>query len=62
MQPEGTRVRRKDRRKAWRGLPRGRRATHQAETAYGRQQRERDRLAAWQAAREAAELEEESMV
>jgi len=42
---EPTRCRRKDRRRALRGVPTGRRATHEVETAYGRHQKERDWLA-----------------
>ena len=52
--PERTRVLRRERRKAWRGTPTGRRTTRTVKTTYGRKQRERDRLAAWQAATEAA--------
>ena len=44
---EPTRVWRRTRRKALRGIPTGRRVTHQPETTYGRHQKERDRLAAW---------------
>jgi hypothetical protein len=51
MQPAGrTRVRRRDQRRAWRGTPGGRRATHRTETAYGRGQERRDWLARWAAA------------
>jgi hypothetical protein len=42
MMPQNTRVLR---RRAWRGIPGGRRATHTVETTYGRRQKERDRLA-----------------
>jgi hypothetical protein len=50
--PEHARVMRRERRKAWRGVPRGRRATHEVRTTYGRKQRERDRLALFAAAME----------
>lgn len=53
MMPEHCRVLRRERRKAWRGIPGGRKATRQVETAYGRKQRERDRHAAFLAARAA---------
>lgn len=43
--PERARVLRRERRRAWRGHPTGRRATHAVETTYGRKQKERDRLA-----------------
>jgi hypothetical protein len=52
--PEHDRVRRREQRRAWRGTPTGRRATHKVETKYGRKQKERDRLAAWQTAIDAA--------
>jgi hypothetical protein len=52
--PERTRVLRRERRRAWRGIPAGRRATHKTETTYGRKQKARDWLAAWNAATEAA--------
>ena len=45
MSPEGTRVWRKTRRKALRGVPTGRRTTHTVRTTYGRGQE----LAAWHA-------------
>jgi hypothetical protein len=48
--PEHDRISRREQRRAWRGTPAGRRATRKVETTYGRKQRERDRLAAWQAA------------
>jgi hypothetical protein len=44
---EPTRVWRKTRRRALRGVPTGRRATHAVETTYGHRQRERDRAAAF---------------
>lgn len=50
MMPEGTRVLRKERRKAWRGTSRGRRSTHQVRTTYGKGQRDRD----WREAMSAA--------
>jgi len=40
MAPEGVKVRRRDLRRAGRGIPTGRRATHTVETAYGRKQKE----------------------
>jgi hypothetical protein len=43
--PEGSRVLRQAGRRAWRGTPTGRRSTHTVETAYGRKQKARDRLA-----------------
>ncbi len=58
--PEHDRVRRREQRRAWRGTPTGRRATHEVKTTYGRKQRERDRLAAWQAATGAAKAGGES--
>ena len=54
---EPTRVWRKTRRKAMRGVATGRRATHQAETTYGHRQRERDRRTAWLIAQARAEME-----
>jgi hypothetical protein len=50
MMPEHDRVLRRERRRAWRGIPTGRRATRKVETTYGRKQKARDWLAAWQAA------------
>jgi hypothetical protein len=52
--PEHDRVLRREQRRAWRGTPTGRRATHEVKTAYGRKQKARDWLAAWQAAIDAA--------
>ena len=52
--PEHDRILRRERRRAWRGIPTGRRVTHEVKTAYGRKQKARDWLAAWQAATEAA--------
>lgn len=52
--PEHTRVLRRERRRAWRGTPTGRRATRKVETTYGRKQKARDWLAAWNAANVAA--------
>jgi hypothetical protein len=46
VRPLGVRDWRKNRRKAWRGNPTGRRATHAVKTAYGRHQKAR----AWAAA------------
>jgi hypothetical protein len=48
--PQDTGPRRRNHRKALRGVPTGRRATHEVVTTYGHRQRERDRLAAWQQA------------
>lgn len=45
MRPQGDRCWRKAGRRALRGIPAGRRTTHQVETTYGRGQRERARLA-----------------
>ena len=45
MRPQAGRVWRKTQYQAWRGHPRGRRATHQIQTTFGRKQR----LAAWHA-------------
>jgi hypothetical protein len=56
--PEHGRFLRRERRKAWRGIPGGRKATHQVETTYGRKQRERDRQAAFMAACAAARAED----
>jgi len=50
VMPEGSRVLRRERRRAWRGAPAGRRATHEVRTTYGRKQKARDWLAAQQAA------------
>jgi hypothetical protein len=49
MRPSGTRTWRKGLRKASRGIPTGRRATHAVETAYGQQQKARDRAAEFSA-------------
>ena len=49
MRPEGTRVLRRERHKAWRGIPRGRRTTHKVETTFGRGQREAEHNAFWHA-------------
>lgn len=46
---EPTRVWRKTRRRALRGVPAGRRATHQVRTTYGRGQRDRDHRAEMEA-------------
>jgi hypothetical protein len=53
---ERTRCWRKTRRKALRGVPTGRRATHAVETTYGHRQQERDRRLAWQIATAQAEM------
>lgn len=37
MRPAGVRVLRRERRRAWKGIPRGRRATHQAVAVWGQQ-------------------------
>jgi hypothetical protein len=47
VSPQDTRCWRKTRRRALRGVPTGRRATHEVQTTYGQRQQERDRLAAW---------------
>jgi hypothetical protein len=52
--PEDARVLRREQRHAWRGIPSGRRPTRKVLTTYGRKQRARDWLAAWQAADTAA--------
>ena len=52
MTPEGTRVLRRERRKAWRGIPRGRRPSHLVKTTFGRGQERAARLASWAAYRE----------
>ena len=52
--PERARVLRRERRRARRGTPTGRRATHEVETTYGRKQKERDRLALFAAITAAA--------
>ena len=44
--PEHDRILRRERRRAWRGIPTGRRVTHEIKTAYGRKQKARDWLAA----------------
>jgi hypothetical protein len=41
MQPIGVRVTRRGRRRAWKGHPAGRRATHTVQTTYGKHQRNR---------------------
>jgi hypothetical protein len=41
MMPENTRVLRRERRRAWRGIPAGRRSTRVVETTYGRKQKAR---------------------
>lgn len=46
MMPENTRVLRRERRKAWKGTPRGRRSTHKTETA-ARKQRSDSGWPAW---------------
>jgi hypothetical protein len=56
MPAERTRYWRKAFRRTRRGIPAGRRATHAAETTYGRGQRQRDRLAAWQQETARAEM------
>jgi hypothetical protein len=40
---------RRERRRAWKGFPGGRRATHATETTYGKGQRDRDRREAFSA-------------
>lgn len=50
MAPGRTRILRREHRRAWRGIPTGRRATHKVKTAYGRKQKQRD----WLAQRDAA--------
>jgi len=52
--PQGARVLRREARRAWRGTPTGRRATHEVQTTYGRKQKERDRLALFAALTAAA--------
>jgi len=52
--PEHDRVLRRERRRAWRGEPTGRRWTRKVETTYGRKQKARDWRAAWQEAIDAA--------
>jgi hypothetical protein len=51
MSPENTRVWRKTRRQALRGVPTGRRATHPVQTTYGEGQRRAAWLASWAAAK-----------
>jgi hypothetical protein len=53
---EPTRVWRRTRRKALRGIPTGRRVTHEVRTTYGHRQRERDRRMAWLMADAQAEM------
>ncbi len=53
---EPTRYWRKGLRRTRRGIPTGRRATHQPETTYGRHQKERDRRTAWLLATARAEM------
>jgi hypothetical protein len=59
MSPQDTRVWRKNGRKARRGVPTGRRATHAVQTTYGRHQKDAEHRARWAAFR-AAELAEVS--
>jgi hypothetical protein len=47
VRPLGVRYWRKNRRKAWRGIPAGRRATHAIETTYGRHQKAQARATAF---------------
>ena len=47
MRPQDTGCWRKTGRRALRGIPAGRRATHQVRTAYGRHQKDRDWRMAW---------------
>jgi hypothetical protein len=47
--PEHSRILRRERRRAWRGTPTGRRSTREVKTTYGRKQKARDWLAARQA-------------
>lgn len=47
MRPENTRIWRKHTRRAARGVPTVRRATHPIQATYGHQQRDRDWRAAW---------------
>ena len=49
MTPQNTRVWRKTRRQALRGIPTGRRVTHTAQTNYGEGQRRAAWLASWAA-------------
>jgi hypothetical protein len=58
--PQDTRVLRRERRKAWRGTPTGRRATHEVKTTYGAGQRRRDREARWAELRAQAASSEEA--
>lgn len=52
-------VLRRERHRAWRGTPTGRRATHEVETTYGRKQKERDRLALFAAITAATATEDQ---
>ena len=56
MSPENTRVWRKTRRQAQRGIPTGRRSTRTVQTTCGRHQREAEWFARWAASRELAEV------
>jgi len=58
MQPIGVRVTRRERRRAWKGHPTGRRRTRKVVTTYGRHQRDRDWREAVRAAIEAFEAGE----
>jgi hypothetical protein len=53
MSPENTRVWRKTRRQALRGVATGRRVTHAVQTTYGRHQRDAEHRARWTALRAA---------
>lgn len=60
MMPAGrTRVLRKEQRRAWKGVSRGRRGTHRVRTTYGAGQCRAEWLASWAAWR-AAEREDRS--
>ena len=56
MTPYDHGPRRRSYRRTLRGIPAGRRATHQPETTYGHRQRERDRRTAWLMATARAEM------
>lgn len=49
MRPQGERVLRRERRNAWKGFPRGRRSTRQAETTHGKGQQMREQQAEFSA-------------
>jgi hypothetical protein len=58
---ESTRVLRRERKRAWKHTPTGRRATHAVQTTYGRHQRDRDWRESFAAAVAAFKAEREAV-